>query len=803
MNISLYIEEDKLDLFKDETIEITSSVQDVNDITKNTMDFSKNFNVPTSDNNNKIFKHWYRADIDNGFDARTKVSGRIEINGVVFKYGKFSLLGAKITKGKISSYSIVFYGNGINLVDLLGNDELSELDLSAFDHAYSDLNVYKGLLNYNYNTGNYPNEKLFNNDIIYPLIAKKRYYFNSNGTNDGAQEINNNHNIANVGWANGIDWTDLRASLRMIRIVEAIETKYGFTFSRDFFGSVNFYDLYLWLDNSSDKLVTTKNKLIYNEVGYFLGNATALDFYLNANGNLFIARVPDRYFNYTGMYATVRTNAPDNNIPYTLIVLANGVEVGRYEKTGANDVFDTPFFLVSLGTEYTFFIESNQAISSQFVSVNLRGNPRSNIWSVIAGGIRNLSTQNFLTYFKTKNQLPKLKVIDFLKGLFSMFKLVFVQEKDTDPIYVNTLNNYYSEAVLYDITEYVSTNSADVERGKLLNEISYKFEDPQTILAKQFKANEGIAFGDAEIKLTEDGTPNSPKLDGEKEEIKVPFEQVIYERLNNSNDNLPIEVQYGAVIDDKYDAVNLKPLIHYYSHNELDRFVKLKKANGTFITWQGKMNMPTVMRGGFTGEAGLSLTFDREQNSYTGGFNDNSLYNVFHSDYITSIFNFKRRNFKFEAKLPLRIILNLKQKDVLKINDNYYRINTWTYNLLTGKCKLDLINSFDNTIAGFNASRTIITTDGTAKIESIYVTNFTNMIFDYTADWINSATYLGNNVYFGIDANDTGLFRTETVTLINTDTLAEIEITINQNANPITFGNEIINWGSNVITFES
>jgi hypothetical protein len=83
------------------------------------------------------------------------------------------------------------------------------------------------------------------------------------------------------------------------------------------------------------------------------------------------------------------------------------------------------------------------------------------------------------------------------------------------------------------------------------------------------------------------------------------------------------------------------------------------------------------------------------------------------------------------------------------------------------------------------------------------VSNFTNLIFDYTASWISSATYLGNNVYFGIDANDTGLFRTEIVTLINADTLAEIEITINQNPNTITFGNEIILFGETNLTFES
>lgn len=796
MNVAIYIEEQKLDLFADETIEITSSITNANDITKNTIDFSKNFNVPASDSNNKIFKHWYRADVDNGFDHRTKTNGKIEINGVVFKYGKFSLIAVKLKQNKPSSYSLVFYGNGISLVDKLGNDELSSLDLTAFDHEYSDLNVYKGLLNYNYNTGNYPNEKLFDNDIIYPLIAKKIYYYNSSGTNDGGQLVNNNHNIADVGWANGIDWTDLRASLRLIRIIEAIENKYGFTFSRDFFGSVNFYDLYLWLGNDNDfsKKINTGVRVDFTNTGDFNTTSGLIGFDIDLTEDTF------KTINYYGVYNTLLTIYPQagyENVEYKIDMLRDGdtvVNSSNYvtgEHTLSTNINDNDY-------KYSFkvYAINNFNFTSRFNANKNYGGLRFNYTALFPIQVIEIG-------YTISNQIPKLKIIDFLKGLFSMFKLVFIQEKDTDPIYVNTLNNYYSEAVLYDITEYVSTNSADVERGKLLNEISYKFEDPQTILAKQFKANEGIAFGDAEIKLTEDGTPNSPKVDGEKEEIKVPFEQVIYERLKDFNNNLIFQVQYGAVVDDKYEAVNIKPLIHYYYFNDIDNWVKLKKANGTDITWQGKMNMPTVMKDGFTGDNGLSLTFDREQNSYTGGFNDNSLYNNFHSYYITSIFNFKRRNFKFEAKLPLRIILKLKLKDVLKINDNYYRINTWTYNLLTGKCKLDLINSFDNTIAGFNASRTIINTDGTPKIESIYVTNFTNMIFDYTADWINSATFLGNNVYFGIDANDTGLFRSETITLINADTLAEIEITINQSPNIVRADNNIINADSNLITADN
>lgn len=783
MNVSIFIGEDKLDLFNDETIEITSSVTNANDITKNTIDFSKNFTVPASEINNKVFKHWYNSDIDNGFDARTKVDGRIEINGVVFKYGKFSLLGAKLKQNKASSYSLVFYGNAISLVDLLGSDELSSLDLSVFDHPYNDLNVAIGL----------GNVGLFNRNIRYPLMAKKRYYYNSSPTDDGV-ESNLISNISYASWANGVNWKDLRASLRLIRIIEAIEIKYGFTFSRDFFGRVEFNELYLWLDNEKQKDISEDVFVDFTNIGNIPNNAWDIDIANNT-----IAKVIDISFEDKIQIEIF----PTTSASYKLIVLRDGNVIYMGAKRGyahweINDYYDSSFN--KSNQKFSFKISSNSS-GFKFTSRLLTGYKFFGKWYYFSASF---PSQTISVNYEIKNQITKIKIIDFLKGLFQMFKLVIIQDKVTDPIYINTLKDYYSTANLFDITEYTSSNSMDIERGKILNEIMYKYEDPQTILAKEFKENTGLGYGDNELILKEDILdPNSKKIDGEKEEIKLPFEQVVYERLTDGNTDVQSNIQYAAIIDDKIEPVNIKPHIHYIIDNDIvPNYMKFRKDDGSTLLYQGMVSTPSHTND-FSDTPSHSLVFDREFSTFTGVAIENTLYTNYHNDYIESIFQAKRRNIKVEAKLPLRIILNLKIKDVLKIKENYYRINTWTYNLLTGIAKFDLINSFDNTINGFNADRTVINTNGAEKIESIYVTNFTNLIFDYTADWINSATYLGNNVYFGIDANDTGLFRTEIVTLINSDTLAEIEITINQTPNIIKADNNLITADNNLITADN
>ena len=48
----------QVDLFKDESVTLTQSIQDVRDIEKVFTDFSQTFSVPASKLNNKVFQHF-------------------------------------------------------------------------------------------------------------------------------------------------------------------------------------------------------------------------------------------------------------------------------------------------------------------------------------------------------------------------------------------------------------------------------------------------------------------------------------------------------------------------------------------------------------------------------------------------------------------------------------------------------------------------------------------------------------------------------------------------------------------------
>ena len=78
----------RIELFDDEQINLTSTIQNVRDIKKVFTDFTHSFQVPASRTNNKVFKHYYNYDIVDGFDARFKADAFIQLNGLDFRKGK-------------------------------------------------------------------------------------------------------------------------------------------------------------------------------------------------------------------------------------------------------------------------------------------------------------------------------------------------------------------------------------------------------------------------------------------------------------------------------------------------------------------------------------------------------------------------------------------------------------------------------------------------------------------------------------------------------------------------------------------
>ena len=246
--LQLYIEGNRIDLFKDETVSITQTINNIKDVAKVFTSFTKTFSVPASKNNNKLFKHYYNYDISDGFDARLKKAATIELNSIPYKTGRIRLDGVDLKKNSPHTYRVTFFGNTVELTDILGDDKLGSLLFTSTDYDLvykeSNLKLYLGSV---VNTGK----------IIVPLMTHTdRLYYNS--AQNTASTFNLNYNASYV---RGVKPFQLKYAIRLYELILEIEAKYtiangyanNISFSRDFFSTSNpaFYNLYMWLHRKS------------------------------------------------------------------------------------------------------------------------------------------------------------------------------------------------------------------------------------------------------------------------------------------------------------------------------------------------------------------------------------------------------------------------------------------------------------------------------------------------------------------------------------------------------------------------
>ncbi len=255
MKVSVYIGEDKVDLFDDEKISITQKLNDIEKLSNVFTDFTNSFTVPATQTNNRILKHYYDVDINNGFNASVRVSGFIEIDTLPFKFGQFQLEGVTVKQNRADNYKITFYSKTTQLTNLFGDDLISQLDytkggvktwnsLSQFNFTYTETNVVKTLQDPAFLGGN----------LMTPLIA----YTNRDWEYGGGTIFDISSNTYPVRN------DELNSSLRILRIIEGIETKYNISFSRGFFGTPMFNQLFMWC-NSLPKETTTDTELDFTQ----------------------------------------------------------------------------------------------------------------------------------------------------------------------------------------------------------------------------------------------------------------------------------------------------------------------------------------------------------------------------------------------------------------------------------------------------------------------------------------------------------------------------------------------------------
>ena len=677
-NIELYIEGQRLDLFGDESVSLTQTIKNAKDVSKVFTAFTQTFNVPASKANNLIFKHYYNFDINNGFDARTKKASTIELNSFPFKEGKIKLEGVTLKENVAYAYKLTFFGNTVDLKDLLGEDKLNQLvSLNSLSLDYKSDEI-KSRLQADPTT----------NNIITPLITSgasgttSRLYYDSSGhgnTPTGNLDFQNGHP------EHGVLWTDLKFALRVSKVIEAIETQYNLTFSNDFFNSTNlpYYGLFMWLHRKKGDVESGSAAAFVNTID---GWAVASDVKSEMiNTSTFRINNDDNVNSLVLKLSRSLTNS------YDVSVKRDGQVI--FTRSGITTSFEQVVLtnFINVGSEYTVTINYNSQVIFNSVAWEYEYDTQGGVETDIFATSTYVAPAAF--EFTITSQIPDIKVIDFLTGIFKMFNLVAYLD-DSGVVVIKTLDSYYTSGVNYDISDYIDVKTSTVNVALPYKEIVFDYKDNKTFLA----AIHTQLFSYTWAKEDFTGGEN---LDGGIYKVELPFGHFKFEKILDADDGSDTEIQWGYCVDDNQEAYIGAPFLFYAVNVSSGNQISFRSSLTTHDVISS-YNVPSNSLALSAATSKDNINFKNELNEYTGNsdFTD-TLFEKYYKNYITSIFNSKNRLTKVTAFLPLKVLLNFTLADRFDINGRRYLINSINTNLKTGKSEIELLNkltSYYNTI---------------------------------------------------------------------------------------------------------
>jgi hypothetical protein len=131
------------DLYEDEDIPLSLSVDDFKNVTEKVQSYSKAFNLPGTKRNNKIFDNLFSITRSNDgviFNPYVKTQCKLKQDGFILFEGYLRMIDIQDKQGEIS-YNVNLYSEVIALADVLAELKFADLDFSELEHDYNKTQI--------------------------------------------------------------------------------------------------------------------------------------------------------------------------------------------------------------------------------------------------------------------------------------------------------------------------------------------------------------------------------------------------------------------------------------------------------------------------------------------------------------------------------------------------------------------------------------------------------------------------------------------------------------------------------------
>tara|TARA_R110002049_G_scaffold131902_4_gene290776 strand:- start:684 stop:3392 length:2709 start_codon:yes stop_codon:yes gene_type:complete len=422
------------DLYEDEDIPLTLSVDDFKNVAEKVQSYSKAFKLPATKRNNQIFDNVFevtRADDGVVFNPYVKTQCQLKQDGFTLFEGYLRLIDIQDKEGEIS-YNVNLYSEVIALADVLGELTFSDLDFSELTHEYNKDNIKNswrdtvpGITYTNPSTSGFRDA---NDTLKYPFIDWNHGFTVANGTTSATTGMPELSSLEQA----------FRPTIQIKYLVERIFQGTPFSYTSNFIDTdADFAKLYMdfnWGEQSTiiDGFGTYSSPLHVNPSDTTFKNLqlSALSFpdefgYNTVNFNFVAAEDGTSYtFDYTiniYMYSSddlfLRWEHRDSS--GNVIEVFDEDNIPASSVTAASNIEYTGAFIATLS--------QNDTIQPIFkTGVAATGAQQQIPISVIVATVGAKIITSDLLLQTLRGELGQW---DFLKGLMTMFNLVSIPDK--------------------------------------------------------------------------------------------------------------------------------------------------------------------------------------------------------------------------------------------------------------------------------------------------------------------------------------------------------------------------------------
>ena len=664
-----------VDLYEDEDIPLSLSVDDFKNVAEKVQSYSKAFNLPATKRNNRIFDNIFeitRSDDGYIFNPYKKTKCVLKQDGFILFEGYLRMLDVSDKEGEIS-YNVNLYSEVIALADVLKDKEFRELDFTELEHTYNVTQVQyswgdtgSGLTYSNPSTSGF---RQTYGTVRYPFVDWNHQY-----TVD----------------ANGIILPNLESTFRpFINIKYLIDRifnqpNFPFTYESQFFNTTDFKKLYMDFNWGADNA-----PVVFANSGemYRLSALGIPSTYLTLTYDPFI--VPSD-FGFSGGVFTAVADGQTYNINYNMLFdfdllggelrvrwVVNGIPQNQFTVIGSSTTINyTGSFSTTLQSGDTIFCEA----------IALQGNPLTgikfhNVASVAVTATTSVNQTTDETLLDTLR--GELGQWDFLKGLMTMFNLVSIPDKDNPD---NIIFEPYADVFLNNTDEPLNwTDKIDVSEMKLkpltdLNKKTiFKFvEDDDDFAFNNYKNQVGgHLYGSKKY----DAGDEFNILDGEDEIVAEPFAATVIKPLMSQYPSLIVPAIYSMNEDGTSEGFENSPRIMYNNGKKttgVDCFVQAQNGSSAiyltqFLQFSHLSEVSTI-----TGTRDFHFGQCQLLGAVGSSVPDN-LFNLYWLPYYAELYNANTRIMTIKVKLTPADINTFKFNDTVFIKNRVFRVNKIDY----------------------------------------------------------------------------------------------------------------------------